>query len=33
VDRYVQRPLWGIFGPAKVNVLQLNLALDRGEAN
>jgi K+-transporting ATPase ATPase C chain len=33
VDHYVQRPLWGIFGPAKVNVLQLNLALDRGEAN
>lgn len=33
VDRYVQRPLWGIFGPAKVNVLQLNLALDRGEAD
>jgi potassium-transporting ATPase KdpC subunit len=33
VDRYVQQPLWGIFGPAKVNVLQLNLALDRGEAN
>ena len=31
VDRYVQRPLWGIFGPAKVNVLELNLALDRGE--
>ncbi len=30
VDRYTQRPLWGIFGPAKVNVLQLNLALDRG---
>jgi len=33
VDRYTQRPLWGIFGPAKVNVLQLNLALDRGEGN
>ena len=32
VDRYVQRPLWGIFGPAKVNVLTLNIALDRGEA-
>jgi len=31
VDRYVQRPLWGIFGPAKVNVLELNLALERGE--
>jgi potassium-transporting ATPase KdpC subunit len=33
VDRYTQRPLWGIFGPAKVNVLRLNIALDRGEAN
>jgi K+-transporting ATPase ATPase C chain len=32
VDRYVVRPLWGIFGPAKVNVLQLNVALDKGEA-
>jgi potassium-transporting ATPase KdpC subunit len=31
VDRYIQAPLWGIFGPAKVNVLQLNLALDKGE--
>jgi K+-transporting ATPase ATPase C chain len=31
VDRYVQGPLWGIFGPAKVNVLQLNVALDKGE--
>ncbi len=33
VDRYVQRPLWGIFGPDKVNVLKLNIALDRGEAD
>jgi K+-transporting ATPase ATPase C chain len=33
VDRYTQRPLWGIFGPAKVNVLRLNVALDKGEAN
>jgi K+-transporting ATPase ATPase C chain len=33
VDRYVQQPLWGIFGPAKVNVLKLNIALDRGEAD
>jgi K+-transporting ATPase ATPase C chain len=32
VDRYTQRPLWDIFGPAKVNVLRLNIALDRGEA-
>jgi K+-transporting ATPase ATPase C chain len=33
VDRYVQGPLWGIFGPSKVNVLGLNIALDKGEAN
>jgi K+-transporting ATPase ATPase C chain len=33
VDRYVQRPLWGIFGPEKVNVLKLNIALDQGEAD
>jgi|SRR5579872_4472138 len=32
VRRYTQRPLWGIFGPEKVNVLQLNVALDKGEA-
>jgi potassium-transporting ATPase KdpC subunit len=28
VDRYTERPLWGIFGPSKVNVLRLNVALD-----
>lgn len=28
VDRYTQRPLLGIFGPSKVNVLKLNIALD-----
>jgi K+-transporting ATPase ATPase C chain len=28
VDRYTVGPLWGIFGPSKVNVLKLNLALD-----
>ena len=28
VDRYTQGPLLGIFGPAKVNVLKLNIALD-----
>lgn len=33
VDRYTQRPLWGIFGPERVNVLQLNIALDKGEAS
>jgi potassium-transporting ATPase KdpC subunit len=33
VDRYTQQPLLGIFGPAKVNVLKLNIALDKGEVN
>ena len=33
VDRYTQQPLLGIFGPAKVNVLKLNIALDTGGAN
>lgn len=33
VDRYTVRPLLGIFGPSKVNVLQLNIALDKGEGN
>ncbi|MBN9296646.1 MAG: K(+)-transporting ATPase subunit C [Filimonas sp.] len=28
VDAYVQKPLLGLFGPAKVNVLKLNVALD-----
>ncbi len=28
VDRYTQGPLLGIFGPSKVNVLRLNVALD-----
>jgi K+-transporting ATPase ATPase C chain len=31
VDEYMERPLWGIFGPAKVNVLKLNIALDKIE--
>ena len=31
VDRYTERPLLGIFGPARVNVLKLNIALDQGE--
>jgi len=33
VDQYTQKPLLGIFGPAKVNVLKLNIALDNGGAN
>lgn len=28
VDENIQRPLWNLFGPEKVNVLQLNIALD-----
>jgi len=29
VDRYTEGPFLGIFGPAKVNVLKLNVALDQ----
>jgi len=29
VERFVQSPQWGVFGQARVNVLRLNLALDR----
>ena len=28
IGAQVQQPLWGLFGPSKVNVLKLNLALD-----
>jgi K+-transporting ATPase ATPase C chain len=28
VDEHTEKPLLGLFGPAKVNVLQLNVALD-----
>jgi len=28
VNTHIEQPLWGIFGPAKVNVLKLNIALD-----
>ncbi|MDY3069771.1 MAG: K(+)-transporting ATPase subunit C [Parabacteroides sp.] len=31
VDRMIERPLLGIFGPAKINVLKLNVAME--EAN
>lgn len=29
VAQQIQRPLWDLFGPKKVNVLQLNIALDK----
>lgn len=29
VDAYVEKPLMGMFGPEKVNVLKLNVALDQ----
>lgn len=29
VDRYTEKPLFGLFGPSKVNVLKLNVALDQ----
>lgn len=29
VEQSIQRPLLGLFGPAKVNVLKLNVALDK----
>lgn len=29
VEKYTDKPLLGLFGPEKVNVLQLNLALDQ----
>ena len=28
VERYIEQPLFGLFGPEKVNVLKLNIALD-----
>ncbi|WP_437918853.1 K(+)-transporting ATPase subunit C [Sphingobacterium sp. LRF_L2] len=29
IDQHVEAPLWGMFGTTRVNVLQLNLALDK----
>jgi K+-transporting ATPase ATPase C chain len=31
VQSYIEGPQWGIFGEARVNVLMLNLALDRAQ--
>lgn len=28
IDKHIEHPLWGIFGPERINVLELNLALD-----
>lgn len=28
IDQHTEKPLWGIFGPEKINVLKLNIALD-----
>lgn len=28
VDKIVEKPLWGLFGTEKVNVLKLNIALE-----
>jgi K+-transporting ATPase ATPase C chain len=28
VNSHVEKPLWGLFGPEKINVLKLNIALD-----
>lgn len=29
IEENIEDPLWGIFGPQKVNVLKLNIALDK----
>jgi K+-transporting ATPase ATPase C chain len=31
VQQYTERPQWGIFGEPRVNVLMLNLAVDRAQ--
>ncbi|MES2770768.1 MAG: potassium-transporting ATPase subunit KdpC [Pseudomonadota bacterium] len=33
LERHIEAPQWGIFGDARVNVLRLNLALDRLSAS
>lgn len=29
IDQHIESPLWGMFGTERINVLQLNLALDK----
>ncbi|MET3979023.1 K+-transporting ATPase ATPase C chain [Mucilaginibacter sp. UYP25] len=29
VNEHTEKPLWGMFGPSKINVLKLNVALDQ----
>jgi potassium-transporting ATPase KdpC subunit len=31
VEQFIKPPQWGVFGMARVNVLQLNLALDAAD--
>lgn len=33
VDQCTEKPLWGMFGTARVNVLKLNIALDKANAS
>ncbi len=33
VKSHIQKPLWGLFGPSKINVLNLNIELDRISKN
>ncbi|NQX41490.1 K+-transporting ATPase ATPase C chain [Pedobacter steynii] len=28
IEKHTEKPLWGLFGPKKINVLELNIALD-----
>jgi K+-transporting ATPase ATPase C chain len=29
IQQHTQKPLWGLFGPERINVLELNIALDK----
>ncbi len=31
VESHIEKPLWGVFGPERINVLKLNIALDRSK--